>query len=38
MIALKPERRSEFVRFVVKGAPEFVFPLCTNYVNSDGVE
>jgi magnesium-transporting ATPase (P-type) len=36
MIAIKPQKKSEFVRFIVKGAPELVMPLCTHYINNEG--
>lgn len=38
MIAYKTHKRAEYVRFIIKGAPEIVLPLCTNYLNSEGVE
>ena len=29
VIAIRPSATSDFVRVIVKGAPEFVLPMCT---------
>lgn len=36
VVAIRPDANSEFVRVVVKGAPEFIMPFCTKQLGADG--
>jgi magnesium-transporting ATPase (P-type) len=38
LIALKPTEKSDFVRVVIKGAPEYVIPMCSTQLSESGSE
>lgn len=38
MVAIRPSDKSEHIRIVIKGAPEFIVPMCTSQLAENGSE
>ncbi len=38
LVVIRPSPLSKYIRVVLKGAPEFVMPLCTKVLSLDGEE
>lgn len=38
VIAIRPSVNDNFVRVVVKGAPEYIMPMCDSFLNREGEE
>jgi magnesium-transporting ATPase (P-type) len=38
IVAIRPSREADYVRVIVKGAPEYVLPMCTKQLGREGDE